>query len=817
MMNTVFMSMKKICLTLTAILCFAATMTAGTVSPDAAKQVAALFFRAQGTTITDGSGNPQCSRSITKSPQYDGQIDANGDAPAYYIFNADTAHGFVVVSGDDCVGENLVLGYALKGSFDPDNVPENMKWWLDSTAKAIARLSSLGIRPAHIAIHDDIAPMITSQWDQGFQYNLHCPMLEGKHCITGCMATALAQVMRYHRWPQGPTAYAIPAYTMANGTVVEGLPVTQFDWDNMLDSYSGTSTAAQQDAVAELMRYCGQSLQMEYTPQGSNGRCYFLDVLVNCFGYDPSLYSAHADEYSVRKWDALIYNELHNGRPLVYSGYSTGGGHAFVIDGYQTQSGDGYYHVNWGWSGNSDGYYKISLLNADGSGSGASSTPDGYNVRQEALINMTPRTNLSEPFYRRLSSFEWNLMTKNGPRFGMVNQSWEAGSFTFALVGRNSDGSPDYSRVYAAQQMDVSAFNSASYFQGNTKGVLYITLSDNLGHAVFDGCAPGRHDVMFVCQENVKDAPIYPVYGPNAYFKVNIDDDSKFKNFVVHPHAELTSSADIRVEGLMQRGVLNTATATISNSGGSYIGTVACYLCTLSDDVLTTPYVKSRTGIMVERGTASEVSFPLSAPQAGEYVLVVMSVENYLPLNTPLADIAQLPCYLCHKVVTFDELTFVCDGVNYVENTGEQPLYQLKIALDNGTSMDYNAFLMVNLYRKDTSGEWEAVTMPDMPMIYCPLKLDTGQQTTASMKLSEALTSGDYRADLFIANDFHSNQSSDYFVFDTIPFSVGSTGIKRVESDGLSNIWHDLCGRRLNKKPTERGVYISNGQKILVK
>ena len=809
--------MKRIYLTLFAAFCFAATMTAETVSHDAARQVAAQFFQKQGATMTDGAGNPQRGRLITSSPQFGVQADTNGNAPAYYVFNADGEQGFVVVSGDNCVGDNLVLGYTAQGSFSENDVPDGLQWWLDATSEAIARLSNLGIQAASVPLHDDIAPMVTTRWDQQFPYNADCPVIGGQQCITGCMATALAQVIRYHRWPKDPTAYALPTYTMSTGTEIESLPVKQFDWDNMVDSYSGSTTEVQQDAVATLMRYCGQSLQMEYSPQGSNGICYLLDVLVNCFGYDPSLYNAHADEYSVSGWDALIYNELHDGRPLVYSGYATGNGHAFVIDGYRVLGGEGYYHVNWGWSGNSDGYYKINLLNPTGTGSGASSTPDGYSIRQEALINMMPRTNPSEPFYRGLSSFEWNLMTSLGPRFSMVNQSWNPGSFTFALAGRNSDGSPDCSRIYASQQMDVSGFTTASYFQRNPEGVLRVTLSDDLGHAVFDNCEPGRYDFMFISQENVDGAPIYPVFGPDAYFEANIGDDGKFKNFVIHPHPELTSSADIRVEGLMQRGIADEVIATISNSGESYIGAVTCYLCTLNDGVLAKPYVKSRTGIMIEANSVSEVSLPVSAPLAGEYVLVVMSVENYLPLDAPLADIEQLPYYLCHKVVSFDELTFVCNEVNYVEQDGEQPLYKLEFALDNGTPMDYDAFMMANLFQQNTSGEWEPVTIPGLSMIYCRLKLAAGQQTTASMKLSEALLPGNYLASLSIANNFHSNQMPDYFIFTEMPFSVGGTGIREVESDnGQSDIWHDLCGRRLNKKPTRKGIYFRNGQKVLV-
>ena len=810
--------MKKYFLTLIALVCYATIITAEPVTESEAREKAAQFVLSMKGDASSARG----SQRIGGSDGISAKLTVVEVQKEYYVFNIDSDGGYVIVSGDDCVGDNLVLGYTEQGSFSTDNIPDNLKWWLNTTAKSIARLSSLGVKATSVPLHEDIAPMITSMWDQGAPYNAYCPKVSGASCLTGCMATALAQVMRYHRWPQDPTAYALPAYTMANGTEVDGLPVTQFDWDNMVDSYKGDITEAQQDAVATLMRYCGHSVQMDYNPDGSNGIRYILDVLVNCFGYDPKLYDAHANEYSVSGWDALLYNELQEERPLVYAGYSTGGGHAFVIDGYKVMDGEGYFSVNWGWSGSSNGFYKISLLNANGSGSGASTTPDGYSVKQEALINMMPRTDSSEPYYRGLTSYEWNLMTNWGPRFSMLNQYWEAGSYTIGIVGRNSDGTPDLSRIYLAQNFDFPAFTTASYFKGNLMGVIYVTLSDDFCHEIFDGSEPGRHDIMFVSKEKVEGAPVYSAFGPDAYIEVNIGDDRKFKNFVVHPHPELTSSTStLRIEGVMQRGILSSVIATIHNSGESYVGTIACHLCSLKNGVLAEPYVKFKTGIMIESGTTSDVTLPLSAPQAGEYVLVLTSAENYNPLNVALADIEQISSYLCHKKVSFDELKFTCENIGYEELINEHgdSLYCVNIEVKNDTPMDYSAACMINIYKHTGSGEYVKVDFSKMT--YARIRVDSEKSLSFSIALPKALTPGDYNVELYIANNFSSYVVSDYFVFDTKPLTVSTTGIKKIGNgqltiDNNDDVWYDLHGRMLTGKPTQKGIYLNKGRKISI-
>ena len=207
--------MKQRLTILATLLCCAVVMMAETVSPDAARQAAMDFLKKQGATLRSEAAR---AKSQTMANEDGQQVEAS----PYYVFNA--SQGFVVVSGDDCVGDNLVLGYAPRGSFCEKNVPEGLRWWLKQTARQIGELSRLGIRVAATPLHDDIAPMTTSLWDQDWPYYNACPEFEGDLSYTGCMSTALAQVMRYHRWPQGPTACTMPAYTMTDGTPIEAIP-----------------------------------------------------------------------------------------------------------------------------------------------------------------------------------------------------------------------------------------------------------------------------------------------------------------------------------------------------------------------------------------------------------------------------------------------------------------------------------------------------------------------------------------------------------------------------------------------------------------
>ena len=813
--------MKKTVMTLAAVLCCVMKMVAEPVSPDVAQQAAAKFLQARGASLEGENMQARgMSRNITGTVQT--------ETSPYYVFNATDSRGFVIVSGDDCVGDNLVLGYTSQGSFDENSVPDNMKWWLDEMATQISTLSSCGAKATAVPLHQDIAPMVTAKWNQNVPYNAFCPETDGKLCLTGCMATALAQVMYYHRWPQKPIASDLPTYTMENGRVIDGLPVTTFDWDNMVDDYKNTTTTEeQQNAVAKLMRYCGQTIQMDYTPTLSLGAYYDTDLLVNCFGYNPGVYFAQYGNYSVSGWDELLYNELREGRPLVYCGTSSIGGHAFVLDGYEVQNGEGYYSVNWGWGGDGNGFYKINLLNPDMTFSGVTDVKNGFSRYQMALIGLQPRKDPSAEFHRYLSSFDWDVLGEDvEDEFIMVNPSYRPGVFTIGLAERNDDGTPDISRICYTKDYEVAGYDYGK-FDTEDMGKVFVPLTEEF----FSNLSSGNHKLVFVNRESKSDAPWQPIYGPTAYIEVNIGAEGKVTDMTIHPQAQLTASAsDISIEGLKQRCISQVVTATIHNNSATddYMGGMNCMACYVENGELIDLISIAKTGALIEAGGTSEVSYKMSVPYYGDYVFLLVKEDSIMSVEeikgVKLDEIGELPGYVGHKTVTFDQLAFECWGAMYNEDIDEKgkPIYQIGVILANGTPMDYDAVLMIDLYKLNDEGKPEPV-VPDTVMLYSKCKIVSGTYNTTFIKLPEHLEPGKYVFDIYIANDFHSIDKDDYFVLNTWMIEVaGPTEIEDVrgekeEAKGkMADVWFSIDGRKFTKKPTVKGIYIVGNSKIVI-
>lgn len=311
------------------------------------------------------------------------QADANSEA-ACYVFDYNNGQGFMVVSADDLVP--ALLGYSDDGRFDETQIPEPMKYWLESYASQIEwareHQTTAPMKAVERPQRSAIAPLITTKWNQSAPFNNKCPQVSGTRCVTGCVATAMAQAMKYHNWPeQGEKSYS---YTWNNTTLSMDFSTVTFDWDNMLDTYGSDATDAQKDAVATLMYACGISVDMRYgTGASAAVQSKIATALYTYFGYSKGVYSARREYYGLIDWENLIYENLRDCGPVVYGGQSNDGGHSFICDGY---SRNGYFHINWGWGGMSDGYFLLTALNPTVQGIGGSTS--GYNFSQDAIIGI---------------------------------------------------------------------------------------------------------------------------------------------------------------------------------------------------------------------------------------------------------------------------------------------------------------------------------------------------------------------------------------------------------------------------------------------
>ena len=315
------------------------------------------------------------------------RVQAKANSP-YYIFNADK--GYVIISGND--NTPSILGYSMEDTFNADSIPDNMQALLNLYEEQINYIGchNLSSTDRSSFIREPIAPLLTCKWAQNNPYNLKCPTYNGRHCVTGCLATALSQVMYYYKWPQ-ETTQEIPGYNMyINGisTDIPSVPSgTKFDWDKMLPTYNGINAdSTSMYAVATLMAAVGTALHMGYNTGTSEAFfSYYDEIPQKYFGYHENQKLIYRSD--VENWEETIYNELVCKRPVVYGGQSVDGGHAFVVDGYD---GDQLFHVDWGYGG-SQGYYLLDVMNrSDYSGVDADYDGDGYSKSQCAIINLVP-------------------------------------------------------------------------------------------------------------------------------------------------------------------------------------------------------------------------------------------------------------------------------------------------------------------------------------------------------------------------------------------------------------------------------------------
>lgn len=382
--------MRKAILSLLLVFIGVTTSFADPVTQAQALQKATLFLTSRGIVATNLS-------LVRQERQGAPSNQSSAKEASYYVFNRGDEQGFVIVSGDDATYD--ILGYADQGHFDLTDIPENLQALLDDYVEEITWARTNTGSPAKAPSNNSyptnetrqiVAPLLSCNWGQDSPYNQQCFTPNGAQAVTGCVATAFAQVMYYYKWPRTSTT-EIPAYNTSSGNSYDALPPVIFDWVSMQNSYNRTDDLenASTQAVATLMKYCGHAVNMEYGVNASSAPSAKIpDALCNYFGYANHATEVKREKYDIDGWDQLVYEELVAGRPVIYSASSSGGGHAFVCDGFD---GYGLFHINWGWSGLSNGYFRLQALNTNTQGTGGSSSSGGYSNGQYALIGISPQ------------------------------------------------------------------------------------------------------------------------------------------------------------------------------------------------------------------------------------------------------------------------------------------------------------------------------------------------------------------------------------------------------------------------------------------
>lgn len=357
--------------------------------------VSALF--ANGKQISQNaalSAARKYSRTGQVAPAKNLRSDKTNNAP-YYAFNLE--QGYVIVSGDDEMTE--LVGYAENGFFDAENVPPQMQLWLDRYAEYVAAVQSGKAKARKILLSDSpsvvVEPLVTTKWNQDAPFNNFAPEYTDdnnntQRCATGCAATAMAQIMKFHNWPeQGVGHYSYEHQSF--GTISSNFSEHVYDWTNMIDRYNnGEYSNVQADAVALLMKDCGVSLNMNYGPVSGASIYSYYPAFKNYFRYSSRTVNRSGCETA--EFTKIITDELQEGRPLIYCGTGEDGGHAFVVDGYDTNY---FLHVNWGWGGYSDGYFDMNYMDPTGLGIGGGSGAFKWN---QGIVLARPLKDGVEPY-----------------------------------------------------------------------------------------------------------------------------------------------------------------------------------------------------------------------------------------------------------------------------------------------------------------------------------------------------------------------------------------------------------------------------------
>ena len=533
----------------------------------AQRQAAMLGIEMDAEVAASAKAAPRMSVSSAVSPS----------ATCYYVFANGEDKGFTIVSGDDRMPE--VVGYSAQGTYDPDHLPANYVGFMKAYQETVEALLkgdaqvSRGLAEvrqwrAERAGTAAVAPLLDGiKWDQREPYNNMCPLYEGTNrSVTGCVATAMAQVMMYYQYPK-ELKTTIKAYN----TQTYGIQIPEissgatYDWDNMLPDYSKSDyNSAQADAVAKLMYHCGAAVKMDYGPL--SGANVTPAILATYFGYDADLMQdLTRTVFTLQQWMTLIDNELKAKRPILYSGQASDGGHVFVCDG---SDGKGLYHINWGWGGYQDGYFDLTILQPTKGGAGSGSAVDGYNRNCSMIIGIAPDNGkVDEP----LASY---------PQIMSINQNAQCGiTWTMTTRANVSDNFLAEATTCFANQStsDFIGYFAYGIKKGNGSIVPVSNYSRqwNMPKVLPDGRTYGTYDqnptltISYPFPQGIN--VIYPIYSSDTK---NWHVCSFYNNqpFIINVDAtKLTPvttplAATVTAEDGLYTGMTNPLTVTFTNS-----------------------------------------------------------------------------------------------------------------------------------------------------------------------------------------------------------------------------------------------------------
>lgn len=715
----------------------------------------------------------------------------------YYVFNVGNDKGFVIVAGDDAVSP--ILAYADRGDFSEREMAPAAKAMLESYAQQIEMIQqNPSLAVAASTSYAAIAPMVETQWNQMEPYNYMCPIIRGEavRSVTGCVATAMAQIIYYHKHPVEQTK-AIPAYELSSRYVIPGADPVTLNWDAMQLTYTGSE--AEDDpsalAVAQLMVLCGKSVKMSYSSSASGAASESVPAaLKEYFDYDGAAHMVYRDEYANADWEKMIYDELAAKRPVYLSGTSVSGtsavGHAFVCDGYD---GEGLFHINWGWGGMSDGFFRLTLLNPDDHGTGGNNGSGGFNMDEGAIIGIQPNQGGTSQEVAQMT-LDYFAATEE-----TVTRNSIFGSFSVPVNAACWNNTSQTLSV----ELGLAYYDESNEMVGEPSGLGSYSLDTGYGLSydelsMGDGIKEGTYYVKFVHKVNGSDEWTLMKNADKHYLELQVNGTTA--TIVNHAPQQDFVVNDVNVQGNMSVGSQQTFTYNITNTGNTYTQKVTFFV---------NKEIVSQIGLNLDPGATDDYVFSWTPAREGTYEIGLATGDGTEIITSQKVTIGEAKSHELDVTFQFDDaegseiLGYEVSGNSIkgtmsVTNKGEEDF------LDNITCRLYFDGGDHKLYPASSNTifvEAKAGESVDVPFEFSDL-----DYSKRYMVIVNYMSAGEYAPD--IRSSF-------------ITLKDNSSGIEGVEVGGEAETdqpVYNLQGVRMpDGVSLPKGIYIKGGKKIVVK
>jgi len=770
----------------TFLLLFSFLLTfAAPVDEQSARKIASDFMRSKMPQVTR-TANGDLVRAITG-------IEDGGEA-AIYVFNAENS--FVVVSADDQTPS--VLGYSDNGTYDKEHAPEGLKAMLASYQKAIR--TNKFVTRAEVIKHNAINKLLKTKWGQEGPYNLSCPkdMKTGETSVTGCIATAMAQIMYYHRWP------------------------ATYDWDKMKTSYETNDSTESAYEVAKLMADAGQSVYMDYHSNGSAARTdQACEALRYKFGYALSTEYVYRENYTVEEWDRIIYDNLAALKPVMYAGAAVDiddsgegvlVGHAFIVDGCDA---DGLYHVNWGWDGMSNGYFLLAMLNPDNQGAGGTSGSLGYGIQQEAIVGIGPSDTTNESVIRlTASNFTVEgktLLSRNKTSDNFPKLKVKCALYNLTLPNEDRKFDMGFALYQGDTMKDVLSTVNSLEFKAE------YGYYDEADLYIGKGLADGNYQIRPIARETGKTDWVLPILGKDCYAEVIIE--GLTMNVIAHGQANIIDSSF----GLNSKEVSTDnrvgipITFKLNLTDKNKVGNSPVFLWGNEDETKTV--LLAGVGSNLDAGSTGDVFIQYVPQREGAYKFYFSaSSSNYKDA------IDSVEVTVAAKI-EFDLVVDVALAVDDADDsrnvTGTSIKGKAKVT-NNSTGTYYDVVLIALMEEQGTNSfkstdyilrtsEIKVGETVDVPFLFEDLGTDRRYAISVYM-----IEKGDLKWVNASVQD-----GKQYINSNSVYYLVADTGINTVQQELPDADVFDLRGVRLGRtadlKHLPRGIYIINKKKVINK